>query len=759
MHQTDNRVTETRISLCLIVKNEAFLIGKCLESVKDVVDEVIVVDTGSTDDTIAICESHGAKVFSFEWQDDFAAARNYSLQQASGDWIFWLDADEQLDQDTAQSLREIWDVQEADIALIELINYIGAADNPEEAFLLHHHRVFRNHKGFQFKGRIHEQLNVQEILGTGFAVHKLPVKVHHFGYMNVVVEAKSKSERNKQLLLKEKQNKDYSPWVDYHLASEYYRLGEYEEAYDTVNLAIKSFIENQQLPPSLCYKLKYDTLLSNGSYEGAWPSIERAILLYPDYVDLHFYKGLILNQKNKPELALEVFQHCIELGEGNLQHLTLRGMGSFHAWYHIGLCYEKLERRKDAIHAYEQTLASNAKHEMAQHALERLREQEQLDASAIKISLCMIVKNEEESLQRCLDSVSGIVDEIIIVDTGSTDKTKLIASENAANVYDFEWIDDFGAARNFAFSKATQEYILWLDADDVIESKDRQALKELKRELSRDINSVSMPYVLTTNESGEPLYSLRRNRLVRRDANFKWIGPVHEYLEVYGPIFHSEICIYHKKDKHYTDRNLRIYENRLAAGETFTARDLYYYANELKDHARYQDALDYYEKFLQTKQGWYEDCIQACLKMESCHEKLNQESERLPALFRSFEFDKPHSDICCQIGEWMLNNKRHQQAIYWFEQATQLAIPSDQLTMTQSSTWTWIPHLKLCVCYDQIGQPEKACYHNELALSYLPDHPSMLYNQTYFKRILGEKYELASVSSVHASRGDGGSEV
>ncbi|MCR8845361.1 glycosyltransferase [Paenibacillus sp. SC116] len=759
MHQTDQGVTANRISLCMIVKDEAFFIDKCLASVKHVVDEIIVVDTGSTDETPAICKAHGAQVFPFEWQDNFAEARNYSLQQASGEWILWLDADEQLDSDTALSLREIWNVQEADIALIELITYMGANENLDDAFLLYQQRVFRNYKGLQFKGCVYEQLNTQEILGENFPVHQLPVRVHHFGYRNAVVDGRCKSERNKQLLLKEKQNKGSIPWIDYHLASEYYRLRQYEEAYETVNAAIELFIKNQQFPPSFCYKLKYDILLSNGSYEGAWPSIEHVILLYPDYVDLHYYKGLILYHKNRPALALESFEHCIELGEGSLQHLTMRGMGSFHAWYRIGLCYEKLDRRQEAIQAYEQSLASNTKYELAQQALERLLIQVQLDLSAIKISLCMIVKNEEESLQRCLDSVSDIVDEVIIVDTGSTDNTKLIAGQNGAKLYNFEWVDDFSAARNFAFSKATKEYILWLDADDVIESKDRIALKELKRNLSRDIKSVSMPYVLTTNESGEPLFSLRRNRLVRRDANFTWIGPVHEYLEVSGPIFHSEICVYHKKDKQYTDRNLRIYENRLAAGEAFTPRDLYYYANELKDHARYKEALDCYEQFLETKQGWYEDCIQACLKMESCHEKLNQESERLSVLFRSFEYDKPHSDICCQIGEWMLTNKRHHQAIYWFEQATQLVIPSDQLTMTQSSTWTWIPNLKLCVCYDQMGQPEKACYYNEIALSYYPDHPSMLYNQNYFKRILREKYELVSVNSVHSDHDGGGSEV
>ena len=97
-----------------------------------------------------------------------------------------------------------------------------------------------------------------------------------------------------------------------------------------------------------------------------------------------------------------------------------------------------------------------------------------MEVTMISLSLCMIVKNEEMVLKRCLDSVKNIVDEIIIVDTGSTDKTKDIAKKFTKNIYDFKWIDDFAAARNYSFSKATKEYIMWLDADDVILKKDRE---------------------------------------------------------------------------------------------------------------------------------------------------------------------------------------------------------------------------------------------------------------------------------------------
>ena len=102
------------------------------------------------------------------------------------------------------------------------------------------------------------------------------------------------------------------------------------------------------------------------------------------------------------------------------------------------------------------------------------------------ISLCMIVKNEEEVLGRCLDSVSDLVDEIIIVDTGSVDETKRIASVYTDKVETFPWIDDFAAARNFAFQKGTGDYLFWLDADDVITEEEQKKLMKLKMRLDQE---------------------------------------------------------------------------------------------------------------------------------------------------------------------------------------------------------------------------------------------------------------------------------
>ena len=134
------------------------------------------------------------------------------------------------------------------------------------------------------------------------------------------------------------------------------------------------------------------------------------------------------------------------------------------------------------------------------------------------ISLCMIVKNEEKVLARCLDSIRGFVDEIIIVDTGSDDDTKRIARKYTDKVYDFEWIDDFAAARNYSFSKATMQYCMWMDADDVILDSDREKLAELKASVTPDIDIIMMRYNTAFDEDGKPTFSYYRERIVRNNG-------------------------------------------------------------------------------------------------------------------------------------------------------------------------------------------------------------------------------------------------
>ncbi|OXL86384.1 glycosyl transferase [Paenibacillus sp. SSG-1] len=351
----------------------------------------------------------------------------------------------------------------------------------------------------------------------------------------------------------------------------------------------------------------------------------------------------------------------------------------------------------------------------------------------ITISLCMIVKNEEHTLERCLSSVSRAVDQIIIVDTGSTDGTRETARKFTDDIHFFDWIDDFSAARNFSFSLATCEYILWLDADDILLEEDQIKLIRLKESLDRRTDSVTMLYHLGSDPYGNVTVQLRRNRLVKRSQGFRWTGTVHEYLEVSGRIVDSDIAVTHRGDDRNRDRNLSIYLRKLSQKAEFTPRDTYYFANELMDHHLYEMAVFYYEKFLNEGRGWVEDNIAACGKLADCYHALGNRSKELLYTLKSLEYGKPRPEFCCRLGFHYMEQADWETAIFWYRQALEWTAPTSHWGISNRSYATWLPHLQLCVCYDKLGQYETAYEHNEAARRYQPEHPSVLGNKTYLE--------------------------
>lgn len=353
----------------------------------------------------------------------------------------------------------------------------------------------------------------------------------------------------------------------------------------------------------------------------------------------------------------------------------------------------------------------------------------------ITISLCMIVKNEEDVIGRCLASVRDVVDEINIVDTGSTDRTKEIVSKYTDRIFDFEWVDDFAKARNFSFQQATKDYILWLDADDVMTPEDQEKLKSLKQSLNSMTDAVSMNYHLSFDHDGNVTSQLRRYRLVKKERDFKWIGAVHEYLAVSGKLFDSDVAITHIPLSHDSDRNLRIYRKLIDSGQTLSPRDTFYYANELMDHSHFEEAIQYYEQFLDSKQGWIEDNIRACLKLADCYNNVNKKDMALNSALRTFLYDVPRPEACCRLGYHFMEQFKNNEAIYWYKQAL-AGEGKENISLQNPAFTTWLPHLQLCVLYDRLQQYEVAYEHNELARKYRPNDDRVIHNKQYFDQIL-----------------------
>ncbi|KRD61587.1 glycosyl transferase [Flavobacterium sp. Root935] len=357
----------------------------------------------------------------------------------------------------------------------------------------------------------------------------------------------------------------------------------------------------------------------------------------------------------------------------------------------------------------------------------------------ITISLCMIVKNEEQLLARCLNSVKHLVDEIIIIDTGSTDKTKDIAYSFTDKVYDFKWTNNFADARNFAFSKATKDYQFWLDADDIFVEKDQVLFLELKETLSLETDMVLMKYNYSVDENNNPLFSFYRERLVKRENNYKWNDPVHEYIEYGGNYLVSEIAVTHKRVSSSSDRNLKIYKEMVERGDYFSPRSLFYYARELRDHEMYAEAENYFTKFLETQKGSSDDFVYACLEIGKILKKQGKLDDALKALFYSFTFDNPRAEICCEIAGVFQNKGDFKKAIYWYKFILGLEFPENDIATTTPECWNFIPHIELAVCYDKISDIEQAIFHNEEAGKFKINHKSVLHNRQYFASVMEEK--------------------
>mgnify|MGYP000915208043 FL=1 len=370
----------------------------------------------------------------------------------------------------------------------------------------------------------------------------------------------------------------------------------------------------------------------------------------------------------------------------------------------------------------------------------------------LTISLCMIVKNEENTLKRCLSSVKDVADEIIIVDTGSTDNTKQEASMFTDKIYDFRWVDDFSLARNYAFSKASKDYILWMDADDVILPGDKVRIMELKESLLPDVDVVMMKYNTGFDSHGNVVFSYYRERLLKRSKNYKWHEPVHEYIAISGNIINSDACITHAKEHGtHSSRNLRIYNDLIKKGIVLTPRGKYYYARELKDNGKYKDAVNQFNIFLDEGSGWVEDKISACSEMARCYLMLGEDEKAVSSMLRSFIYDMPRAELCCQLGYYFKSKEKIKSAIFWFKTALELEKP-ETWGFIQHDFEDYIPCMELVVCYDKLGNYEKAERYNEMASLYKSDSPAVLYNRNYFakRRIEEEGSALREGSHVTA---------
>lgn len=330
----------------------------------------------------------------------------------------------------------------------------------------------------------------------------------------------------------------------------------------------------------------------------------------------------------------------------------------------------------------------------------------------VTISVCIIVKNEEEDLKRCLDCFNQIADEIIIVDTGSTDRTKEIAYSYSNQVYDFKWNDNFSDARNFSFSKATKDYIYTADADEVIDEENQKRLLALKEKLSGNIEIVQMQYSnqlqfnCTYNFDNE-----YRPKLFKRLRTFHWIDPIHESVDLNVSIYNSDIVIQHRPSSLHAPRDFSIFQHFIS-DEKLSSKIHCLYARELFIAGTDSDfvaAYPYFESTLHDEQKEINEIRASQCVVARASRLLKDDLTFFKTALKSI-IGKPIAEICCELGKYYEEKQDYEEAATWYYTAVNGA--ECELDIHYSGDY---PLLGLSECYDKLGDAAEALNYREEA--------------------------------------------
>lgn len=339
------------ISLCMIVKNEEDVIQECLLSASGLVDEIIIIDTGSTDSTI---EKIGAlnlsnvRIEKFEWVNDFSKARNRSLDFATKEWILILDADEVLTYKSKMDLENFVLKDGNSVYTIGIYNHVGKSN------VIYSNVMFRLFKkaGAYFEGSIHEKLNITgSVRVTNFATIPNDIcSIEHYGYSDEIVKKKNKAERNIDISLKEldKNPKDDLRW--YNLAAAYLMERNYEEA-------LKCFVEVERLSVGITksYHIdavfkRVDCLIKLERFEDAKTFMQNYskneyITLYPDY---YYFLGKSYQSMKLYSQALDCFKEALTKDNSKLS-FSVKGTNSYISLIEIGRVYMSIGQTQEGI--------------------------------------------------------------------------------------------------------------------------------------------------------------------------------------------------------------------------------------------------------------------------------------------------------------------------------------------------------------------------------------------------------------------------
>jgi glycosyltransferase involved in cell wall biosynthesis/predicted Zn-dependent protease len=569
-----------RVSLSMIVKNEEEGLASCLESVAGLVDEIVVVDTGSSDGTASIAARFGARVSAFEWVDSFAAARNESLRQARGDWIFWLDADERLDQENRSRLRSLISGLKDENAAYLMRQRSPAGPGSAAAVVVDQVRLFRRLPGVLWSYRVHEQI-LPALRRTDVDLRRSEVVIQHGGHEDQSVRRR-KLDRDLRLLLLEIAEQPEHPFTLFNLGALYHEIGRPAEALPLLERSLARSKPSASIVTKL-HALKAGCLRQLDRHREALDACRAGLRNAPGDDELRFLEALVMRELGDPVGAEAALLQLLGSSRGAGYTNGDDSLRGYKAHHNLAVIYEETGRAAEAEAQWRAAVADNAQFLPGWIRLGELYLKEKrwsdLESAALglsacpsgdararalrarghaarstgagtattgpeassgafntsgsprpRVSLCMIVRDAEATLGACLDSVRELVDEMIVVDTGSTDRTRDVATERGGRVHRFAWVNDFSAARNHSIEQATGDWIFWLDADEWLDEASRRKLSDLFANLKWENAAYVMQQLSTTDDSCGSQVAVDQVRLFRRDAALRWEYRVHEQI-------------------------------------------------------------------------------------------------------------------------------------------------------------------------------------------------------------------------------------
>lgn len=344
------------IALVMIVKDESKVLARCLESAKEYVDDMIVLDTGSADNTIDIARSYGARVYEAPWQDDFAQARNTALKYSNCDYNLVLDADEYIEKWNKKLVSNFLESASKKIGMLKILSDFSASNGTDTSWS-YISRLFPN--GIYYKGIIHEQLD------SDLPRQILPIEVRHDGYHQERI-GKDKKARNIPLLKKVLEQDPQNVYYRYKLAMDYKGMGDYDTACQHLDEIYQSIDHHSAIYISLIVDYIY-LLMDCKQYELALKIIEKE----KDYIHkdsgFYFVSGLLYIKLILSDVKKYIayfneieksFLKCLEIGESTRNGGVI-GTGSFAAWYNLGVFYEMTKQMDRAKECYQKASEYN----------------------------------------------------------------------------------------------------------------------------------------------------------------------------------------------------------------------------------------------------------------------------------------------------------------------------------------------------------------------------------------------------------------